>query len=182
MSLFNSKYLLDSNIFIESHNLHYHPLFCQAFWDWVNSGHEQGVFYSIDKVQKELKQSGPSGAVTDEITLRMQSGDIPASLFLPTLSSTQEINIYRSIMKWASEQSFTQKAQDEFAQETEADAFLIALAKSEKYILVTKETRADPQAKNRIMIPNVAKAFDVPCINLSTLLRKHAADNFQFKT
>ena len=152
MSFSNVKYLLDSNVFIESHNINYHPAFCQGFWDWLKLGHEQGFFYSIDKVQKELKQNAPAEKITDEITLRMQCGDIPETLFLTTLTCIEEINCYQQLMMWAKSQSFNQNAQDEFAQETEADAFLISLAKAKNYTIVTKEILVDHACKRRVKI------------------------------
>lgn len=47
-------YLLDSNVFIQAKNLHYGFDFCPAFWDWIDSRHDDAVLFSIDRVRDEL--------------------------------------------------------------------------------------------------------------------------------
>ena len=50
-----TRYLLDSNIFIQAKNLHYGFDFCPAFWAWLISENAAGTIASIDKVADELQ-------------------------------------------------------------------------------------------------------------------------------
>lgn len=173
-----SKYLFDANIFIQSHNLHYHPSYCIGFWDWVVLGHHAELFYSIDKVQKELIKPPNS---TDELSALLRNNAIPSSIFLATITDKQVMKNYAQIMTWAySNSHFNQKAKDDFAQADTADAYLIAMAMTYGFDIVTDE-RSNPQAKARILIPDAANAFNVRCLTLPMLLRKHAEDNFKLR-
>ena len=49
-----TRYLLDTNVFIQARNLHYGFDFCPAFWDWLIEQNAAGVVASIDKVADEL--------------------------------------------------------------------------------------------------------------------------------
>lgn len=52
----SERYLLDTNIFINAKDNYYNPEIIPAFWQWILAGHQQGCFYSIDKVCAELKK------------------------------------------------------------------------------------------------------------------------------
>jgi hypothetical protein len=38
-------YLLDANVFIQAHRLHYSFDFCPAFWDWLVVKNNKGVVF-----------------------------------------------------------------------------------------------------------------------------------------
>ena len=50
-----TRFLLDTNIFIQAKNLHYGFDFCPAFWEWLISQNATGRVASIDKVGDELQ-------------------------------------------------------------------------------------------------------------------------------
>ncbi|SES92652.1 protein of unknown function [Thorsellia anophelis DSM 18579] len=50
------KYLIDSNIFIQSKNFEYRFEYCRIFWDLLVKLHEKGIVYSINAVKEELLQ------------------------------------------------------------------------------------------------------------------------------
>ena len=50
-----TRYLLDTNIFIQAKNLHYGFDFCPAFWKWLTDRNAGGRVASIDKVGDELQ-------------------------------------------------------------------------------------------------------------------------------
>ncbi len=52
----NERYLLETNAFINAKDNYYNPEIIPAFWQWILAGHQQGCFYSIDKVCAELKK------------------------------------------------------------------------------------------------------------------------------
>ena len=47
-----TRYLLDTNIFIQARNLHYGFDFCPAFWEWLIAQNAADVVASIDKVAR----------------------------------------------------------------------------------------------------------------------------------
>lgn len=172
-----SKYLLDANIFIESHNLHYHPCFCEGFWVWIAQGHNKGIFYSLDKVEDELLRP-PSAK--DELSDSLRNGLFPNTFFISSLSDTQTATAYARLMQWVTNHKlYNPSAVKEFQQHTAADAFLVAEAMAHGYIIVTQEVSSN--SPKRVKIPDAAKENGVRCITIQQLLRLHAEDNFKLK-
>lgn len=174
-SILQTKYLLDANIFIQAKHLHYRFEFCEAFWSWIAQAHQANIVFSSEKVRAELK----NGNADDPICLWMDS--LPTNFFLPDMKDPAVIGSYRQIMIWiASNNHYTQQAKDEFARPNVADAFLIAVAKTYGYTIVTHE-KSQPGAKKRVLIPDAAKAFGVECIMIYDLLSLRAEGNFSLK-
>lgn len=172
------KYLLDTNIFIQSHNISYHPSFCNGFWDWLIGGYHADMFYSIDKVFDEMIKPPTS---LDELSQLLRSQSIPQNMFVKSLSDQKVAIEYKKLMNWAfSSPHFLSKAKTEFAKPDSADAHLIATAMAYDYVIVTEEL-SNPAAKARILIPDAAAHFGVNCITMPSLLRKHAHNNFTLK-
>jgi hypothetical protein len=171
-----TKYLLDANIFIQAKHLYYRFEFCQGFWDWISQAHQADIVFSTEKVKIELK----NGSVGDPVRVWMDT--LSENFFLPDMTDPAVIGSYRQIMIWiASNNHYTQQAKDEFARPNVADAFLIAVAKTYGYTIVTHE-KSQPGAKKRVLIPDAAKAFDVECIMIYDLLSLRAEGNFSLKT
>lgn len=172
----SNKYLFDTNIFIQSHNLNYHPSFCISFWDWIIAGHKADKFYSIDKVSKEIIRPPES---TDELSKMLRDDIIPKEFFVKSITDANVAQSYGKLIGWAyANNHFLPKAKDEFARADSADAQLIATAMTYGYVIVTEEL-SNPNSKKRILIPDAANQFGVQCITLPTLLRMHAQNNFQ---
>lgn len=169
-----TKYLLDANIFIESHNLHYHPSFCEGFWGWIVLGYEAGIFSSIDKVKDELLHGG------DDLSARISGGKIPGEFFIPSLSDPNIVQSYGRLMNWIATSKYSPNAIKGYQAHNTADPFLVAAAMTYNYVIVTKEKPA-PLSITKIKIPDVAAANSVQCITLQQLLRDHAHDNFKLK-
>ena len=49
-----TRYLLDSNVFIQAQNFHYGFDFCPAFWEWLTAQNRNEKVASIKKVADEL--------------------------------------------------------------------------------------------------------------------------------
>ncbi|MDQ8923514.1 DUF4411 family protein [Acinetobacter baumannii] len=174
----HTKYLLDTNIFIQSFNLSYHPSFCNGFWDWLVGGFKADKFYSIDKVYNEMIKPTSS---QDELSQLLRSQSIPQEMFVESLSDPKVTTEYGKLMSWAfSNTHFLPKAKTEFARPDSADAHLIATAMAYNYVIVTEEL-SNPTAKARILIPDAAANFGISCITMPSLLRKHAHNNFTLK-
>ncbi len=155
-------YLLDANVFIESHKRYYAFDLSPGFWESIVINHNQNRLFSIGQVKKELMVN--KDKLSDWIIHKL-----PATCFISTDNSSI-INCYGQIQQWASNQTqFNPEAKAEFAEN--ADCWLIACAKANSYVLVTEELLA-LDVKRNIPIPNVCKAFDVDCINTFELLRR----------
>lgn len=172
------KYLFDANIFIESHNLHYHPSFCEGFWDWINEGHQAGIFFSIDKIKSELIRPVTSD---DELSARLRQDKVPSTFFIPSLSDSAVAIAYGGLMQWVSKhKQYNPAAVQEFQDHAIADPFLVATAMAHNYIIVTQEKSGNGSPK-RVKIPDAAKENGVGCLSIQELLRKHAERNFELK-
>jgi hypothetical protein len=75
------------------------------------------------------------------------------------------------MMIWSQSQNqFKNEAKAEFARADNADAWVVAFAKAKNYIVVTHE-QFDPNARRRIMIPNVCQSFGVAYVDTFQMLR-----------
>ena len=168
-------YLLDSDVLAAASRIHYHPDFCQLFWDWIDVGHSHGEFFSIDKVHGELK----AGDDKDPLSQWCQRPTL-SDFFLPTRTATAK---WRDLANWASTRSpiYLPAAQSKFLSVNSADAWLIAFAAANAgWTIVTNEVAA-PASRRDIKLPDAAQAQGVKTMSMSTLLRTHAKANFTFK-
>ncbi len=155
-----TKYLLDTNVFIQAKNLHYGFDFCPAFWHWLQEQNRTGKVASIEKVGDELSR---------EDELASWARDQGKDFFLPA----DEIVIpeLTSVSQWASTQNYEPAAISIFSQG--ADYWLIAHAKAHGYTVVTHEIPANSIKK--IKIPNVCIGLKLHCINPYEMLRREHA-------
>ena len=166
-----TRYLLDSNVFIQAKNLHYRFEFCQAFWDLLIELNNQGKVFSISKVKKELERGNDS--LTDWII------NLPDNFWLDENTHIAE---YADVINWSSGQNFTQKAMEDFAEYSRADAWLVSTAKAmTDTVIVTQEAHIDPNIKKAIKIPNVANAFGIGCLSVYDFLSASSENNFTAK-
>jgi len=171
-----SQYLIDANVFIQAKNFHYRFEFCQSFWDWIIQAHHANIVFSIDKVKKELKK----GKIEDLVRIWIND-KLPNDFFLPDIKDNSVIPSYIEIMQWInSDTHYTPQAKKEFAREDVADAFLIAVARTYGYTIVTHE-KGNTEAKKRVLIPDAAKVFKVESIMIYDLLSQYAENNFSLK-
>jgi hypothetical protein len=168
----NSRFLIDSNVFIQAKNFHYRFGFCQGFWQWLTEAHHAGLIFSIDKVRQELNDGDKNDPV------RLWVDDLPESFFIADTHDIAVMQAYRQVMQWnVSNNHYRQQAKDEFARFDKADAFLIAAAKAHGFIVVTHEA-SKPESKRRVLIPDAGNEFNVKSIMIYDLLSQHATGNF----
>lgn len=166
------QYLLDTDVLVASKRIHYHPDFCQLFWDWIDAGHSGGCFYSVDRVKNE--QLG--GSETDLLHQWCKRPDL-ADFFLPTKAATPK---WGELAKWASGRQFAPAALAKFLSVKSADAWLVAYAATTPgWTIVTNEVAA-PDSKKDVKLPDAAAALGVRTMNLSQLLKAHAKTNFTY--
>lgn len=169
-------YILDSNVFIQGKNFHYQFSFCKGFWDWINSGYDNGIIFSINKVRAELL----SAKKEDEA--RQWAEQMPKDFFLDDVGDSTVMREYAKIMTWANNDTHYHKAAlQRFAEAQRADAFLLAYASAHGHILVTQEL-PQPDKKREVPIPDAAtKIGNIKTMTIYELLSKHARPTFIFK-
>ena len=156
-----TRYLLDSNVFIQAKNLHYGFDFCPAFWAWLEERNAAGQLASIEKVGDEL------AAQTDELSVWAAARGV--GFFLP--ADAPVLPALGLVSQWATSQSYESSAVATFLQV--ADYWLVGHAKAHGFTMVTNEVPANSARK--IKIPNACIGLGVPCISPYEMLRRERA-------
>ncbi len=161
-----SKFIVDSNFFIQAHRSIYPLDVFQSFWLKVKNLSENGTIVSIDKVKKEIFDNASH---QDELKLWCGS-NLPTDFFFDTASV---LNNYISIVSWANSMTdhYTPNAIQEFFETDLADPWLIAFAMSNNWTIVTYE-KSEPNIKRKIKIPEVCNHFNVRYINTIQMFRE----------
>ncbi len=146
-------YVVDSDVFISAKNGYYAFMICPGFWDSLLYHHEHGRVHSLDRIQQELLAGRK-----DEDLVQWVKKDVPDEFFVPT-QDAEVIRAYQDIMRWAQRNpQYVDNAKAKFA--TEADGWLVAHARVTGAHVVTNE-QPRPQARNRILLPDVCNQFGV---------------------
>lgn len=157
----SKRYVLDANVFIQAHRLHYAFDICPGFWNALARQHRFGAVCSIDRVKAELVDEG------DELSEWVKT-TVPGDFFKGT-ADQRVIEAFGRMVNWVQgEDQFTPEAKAAFA--SDADGWLIAFARVNGLVVVTHEEYA-PQAKKSVKIPNVCIEFDVKYCSTFDLLR-----------
>ncbi|MBW7837566.1 MAG: DUF4411 family protein [Sphingomonadales bacterium] len=156
-----TRYLLDTNIFIEAKNRYYGFDFCPAFWEWLITQNATGRVASIDKVGDELQAGGDD--LSDWATMQGRA------FFLPP--DDPVVPALGQVSAWATGQTYEAAAIATFLQV--ADYWLIAHALAHNFVVVTHETPSDSTRK--IKIPNACIGLGLECINPYAMLRRERA-------
>lgn len=154
-------YLLDADVFIRAKNQHYGFDFCPAFWHWLVDANQNGVVYSIDRVEGELVGLGD-----DLSTWARQRGSL---FFLATDSSV--LPSLRKVSSWAVGQNYEPAAVTIFLQS--ADYYLVAHGDARADIVVTHEVPS-PSAR-KIKIPDACIGNGVQVMTPFDMLRREKA-------
>ena len=155
-------FLLDANVFIEAKRRYYSFDICPGFWECLIWQHQADRIKSIDRVKKELERGG------DDLS-RWVSTAIDETCFAST-DDTAVAGHFGQMITWVQGQSqFSTEAKAGFA--ATADGWLIAYAKTYNHVLVTHEALA-PEARRKVPIPNVCRAFGVNYVDTYDMLRE----------
>lgn len=163
----HDRFLIDSNVFINAKYFHYNFNYCKMFWDYLIQLNKKDVIFSINSVKKELL------AKPDEISTWINN-EVPVSFFQDENTSMRN---YGVLMNWAQALDVSDKAKEDFASQTKADAFLIAHAMTHGFSIISHE-KSQEGAKKRIMIPNAAKAHGVETLTIYDFLSRYSGQNF----
>lgn len=156
-----TRYLLDTNIFIQGKNLHYGFDFCPAFWEWLIVQNGTGRVASIDKVGDELQAGGDD--LSDWTTARGRT------FFLPPDDTVVPALV--RVSAWATGQKYEPAAIATFLQV--ADYWLVAHALAHDFVVVTHEIPSDSTRK--IKIPNACIGLSLTCVSPYEMLRRERA-------
>lgn len=157
-----SIYAVDSNFFIQAHRVLYPLDVAVSFWDMVKSLAVSGRIVSIDKVRNEIYQNN------DALTIWCQN-NLPSDFFKDSNNVLAE---YGQIVSWTMSRNghYMQGAIDEFLDADEADAWLIAHAMKNQYIITTYE-RSDPNLKRKVKIPEPCNHLGVQYVDTMNMFR-----------
>lgn len=154
------SYVLDSNVFIQAHRKFYAFSICPGYWEALCWHRTNGRVRSVDKVGDELEHGGD--ALWD-----WARDSFGAEGFCNTAVAAE---VFGTMAAWVQGQNqFTPAAKAEFM--GVADGWLCAFAKANGSVLVTLEEHK-PDAKGKVPLVNVCKAFDVETITPFEMLRR----------
>lgn len=162
MSSGKPVYILDTNVMVEAHRRYYSFELCPVFWDFLIALHNAGHIFSIDRVRKELE------AGKDDLA-KWINDTLPDSFFISTVSASV-ITQYTSMITWVNSRGFKLEAKAEFA--SVADGWLVAYAKTNADHIVVTQEQPRPEAKKRVLIPDVFVAFKVDYQDTFVMLKQ----------
>lgn len=151
-------FLIDTNVFIDSHRRHYAMDLCPGFWDCLEHYCQEGRLMSIDRVRDEISEGDP---LDDWIK------QAPSELFVST-AEADVAETFGEMMAWVNDNGqFQPSAKAAFA--SVADGWLVAYAKVHELVVVTEEAFR-PDSKRSVKIPNVCEEFGVSYMNTFEML------------
>lgn len=154
-------YLLDTNTFIEAKNRYYGFDIVPSFWVKLESFESMNVAV-IANVRDEILDG------KDELAQWFESKS--QEWIIPTDENSDIVAKFAEVAQYVSTNSqyTVQREKDRFL--SKADPWLIAAASVLGATIVTHELSVDKQSK-KVKIPDVAKAFNVSCVNIFEMLR-----------
>lgn len=156
-------YLVDANVLIEAHRTYYAPDLAPVFWEWMAEQAEKGTIASVSQVRQELEDGDRQDF------LRSWSRSLPADFWREPL--VEAAPSYQTIFDWINEAArpYIPAAVSGFFEV--ADSSLVAQAHARGHEIVTFE-KPSPQARKRVLIPDVCDALGVSYCDGFTMYRQ----------
>jgi len=152
------KYLLDSNIFIESKNRHYAFNIASGFWEWLEYFAEEQTFLTIREVRDEIFKQD------DELKNWISQFHLSSFIEADFEIQTKMRIITNYVMN---HNTYSPEEKNKFL--SKADPWLIATAMTGDYVVVTHEAKAGSGSK-KVKIPNICEEFNVEYTNIYKLM------------
>ncbi|HIA3652971.1 MULTISPECIES: DUF4411 family protein [Enterococcus] len=165
------KFLIDSNAFITPHRNYYQFSFAPTFWELLNQHCSSGKIMTLDMVMGELCREKEDEKKDDmQIWLESSFTGIPVS------SKTQDVlTNYAIVMNHLQiDDKYLEDAAREWSDVKVADPWLIAVAKTYGYTIVSFEKRMSISSRNptkRAKIPNICDDFGIKYCNLFDMMK-----------
>lgn len=162
------KFLLDANTFISPFQNYYPFDFAPGFWKQLEQKLILDSVYILDVAKNEImKGEDALSEWLDEIS----------DVNIIDRRNSSIIEKYGEVLKFLQDSPlYSDKALRNWSDMNVADPWLIAAASALGYTLVTFETSAGSISINnpsgRPKIPDIAKEFDVRCVNLFYFMRE----------
>lgn len=156
-----NKYLLDTNFFLDSSLRYYQNNFFPDFWRWIKYSAQKPSIKTIRKVKEELnkKDDFVSGFIKE----------LPKNFFI---NEKEYLAYYGEVIQKSASMEFNQLAKEKFAEENRADAWLIAVALSDNFTIVSNEKIPDKKEKKNIKIPRMCKELKIQCIDIFDFIKE----------
>jgi Domain of unknown function (DUF4411) len=152
-------YLLDTDVFVQAHRMHYPFDVCPGFWSWIDHAHSEKKLFSVKDIRDEIL------ALEDELSNWVKSRN---GMFLPRTDGDTYESL-KLLSGWV-EEHYNAAAQEEFF--GAADFFLVGYAHAHSHTVVTHEVFA---MGYKVKIPAACKAMDVGCITPFQMLQREGA-------
>lgn len=155
------RYLIDTCVLVQASRFHYPFDIFPSFWEWLDKKNEEGLVYLPDQVIMELNVGADE--LYDWVKEEEDAWSMPCS--------TEAVQSkFVEVSNWAmAHPQFTPPAKSEFL--SVADSWIIALAMTGDFTIVTEEKSA-PASKKRIIVPDVCREFGIECCTTIELFRK----------
>lgn len=167
-----NKYLLDTNIFLQSYREYYCMDICPGFWDFLKQGNPN--VKSIQQVYEELEPNKDNNDLMEAIKHMKEQKFFISEDGITEASFKKVSEVIENYKKELNKKFPSDNAKanlqtliDKFT--NSADYFLLSRAYQDNYIIVTKEKQIEDN--NKIKIPNIAKRLDIKCSTLEEMLR-----------
>lgn len=160
-----NKYLLDTNFFLDSSLRYYQNDFFPDFWKWLKYSAQKPSIRTIKRVKEELNRKN------DFISNFIKG--MPRDFFI---DETKYLERYREVILTSQEMDFNPTAQEKFAEEHRADAWLLAVALTDDFIIVSNEKIPDKKEKKNIKIPRMCDKLKIPCIDIFEFIKKQGLE------
>jgi len=164
--LISNKFLIDANCLITPKNQYYAFDLVQTFWDELDKNIKAGHILILDKVFNEIIKGGDelSEWLKEYASYKIDSG------------TSETIKKYMDIILYIHNSDlYKPNAENEWKQADIADGFLIAAACVHNCKIITNERlnlNLNPgSATKHPKIPDVAKNFNVDCVNIFDVMR-----------
>lgn len=164
-------FLIDSNAFITPHRNYYQFSFAPTFWKLLNQYCSNGDILTLDIVLGELCKEEDEKK-KDEMQLWLENSFTGVS----ASSKTQDVldNYVKIMAHLQKDDKYLEAAAREWSDVKVADPWLIAVAKTYGYTIVSFEKRMNIGTGNptkRAKIPNVCDDFGVNYCNLFDMMK-----------
>ena len=164
------QYIIDTSVLVQAKRENYPFDTFPGFWKFISHGYDTEMLHSIDHVRREILNFDDD---TDDLSVWAKN-TIPKSFFKPTNTSLVrgEYDIISQIIE--ANQDYNEEEIQKFL--TGADAWLIAYARANSFIVVSEEDPART-ATSLVRIPDICKLkkVKVPHCDTASMLRQLGA-------
>lgn len=156
-----NRYLLDSNFFLDSSLRYYQFDFFPGFWGWIKYKAQNYSIKTIKKVRQELdkKDDFINGFIKE----------LPKDFFI---DETKYLENYAKIIQTSQNMDFNPSAKDRFAEIHRADAWLLAVAQKDNFIIVSNEKMPNKKEKKNVKIPRMCVELKIQGIDIFDFIKE----------